>query len=139
MLMGTHEHNLDAKGRVFIPAKIKEQLGDTFIMTKSMDSCIAIYSMEMWERYVEKLAALPTMKARGVQRFVFASAVEANADSQGRVLIPQALREYAGLVKEVVILGNLDHAEIWSADRYEKYNEEQDIPGMVNTLMDMGM
>lgn len=138
MLFGKHEHNLDAKGRVFIPAKIKEHLSDTFIMTKSVDSCIAVYSMDMWEKYVEKLSALPAMKARGIQRFIFASAVEASVDSQGRVLIPQSLREYAGLEKEVIIIGNNDHAEIWNATRYDETAESQDPAEIANILMELG-
>ena len=139
MLFGTYEHNLDAKGRVFIPVKIKEHISDTFIMAKSMDPCISIYSMEMWEQYVEKLSALPAVKARGIQRFIFASAVEASVDSQGRVLIPQPLREYAGLEKEVFILGNNNHAEIWSAKNYAEYTEKQDVDEMISTLMEMGL
>ena len=138
MLFGKHEHNLDAKGRVFVPAKIKEHLSDTFIMTKSVDPCISVYSMEMWEKYVEKLSALPAMKARGIQRFIFASAVEASADSQGRVLIPQSLREYAGLEKEVIIIGNNDHAEIWNSVKYAEVAENQDPDEMANALMELG-
>lgn len=138
MVYGTYEHNLDAKGRVFIPAKIKDYLGDTFVMTKSMDPCIAVYSMDMWRKYVNKLSELPSMKARGIQRFIFASAVEATPDTQGRVLIPQLLREYARLEKEIVIIGNNDHAEIWNAERYKQYNDDQDIDGMVETLTELG-
>lgn len=138
MVYGTYEHTLDAKGRVFIPAKIKDYLGDTFVMTKSMDPCISVYSMDMWRKYVAKLSALPSMKARGIQRFVFASAVEASPDTQGRVLIPQMLREYARLEKEITIIGNNDHAEIWNAAKYVEFIEKQDVGEMVETLMELG-
>ncbi len=138
MLLGQFEYNLDAKGRVFIPSKLKDSLGETFVLAKSMDPCIAIYSKEMWENYVSKLSALPEMKARGIRRFVFSTAIEASVDSQGRVLITQPLREYARLEKEVTIIGNGDHAEIWNAARYEEYMNSQSVDEMVDTLMEFG-
>ncbi len=138
MLLGQFEYNLDAKGRVFIPSKLKDSLGESFVLAKSMDPCIAIYSKEMWENYVSKLSALPEMKARGIRRFVFSTAIEASVDSQGRVLITQPLREYAKLEKEVTIIGNGDHAEIWNAARYEEYMNSQSVDEMVDTLMEFG-
>lgn len=138
MLLGQFDYNLDAKGRVFIPAKLKESLGDTFVLAKSMDPCIAIYSMEMWENYVSKLSALPEIKARGIRRFVFSTAIEASVDSQGRVLITQPLREYARLEKEVTIIGNCDHAEIWNAAKYQEYMANQQVDDMVEALMEFG-
>lgn len=138
MLLGQFEYNLDAKGRVFVPSKLKESLGENFVLAKSMDPCIAIYSKEMWENYVSKLSALPEMKARGIRRFVFSTAIEASADSQGRVLVTQPLREYAGLEKEVTIIGNGDHAEIWNSEKYREYMEAQSVESMVDTLMEFG-
>lgn len=138
MLLGQFDYSVDAKGRVFVPAKLKESLGETFVVAKSMDPCIAIYSKEMWEQYVAKLAALPEIKARVIRRFVFSTAVEATTDSQGRVLLSQPLREYAGLEKEVTIIGVGDHAEIWNADKYAKYMEEQSVDNMIDTLMEFG-
>lgn len=138
MLLGQFDYNLDAKGRVFIPAKLKESLGETFVLAKSMDPCIAIYSKEMWENYVSKLSALPEIKARGIRRFVFSTAIEASTDSQGRVLVTQPLREYAKLEKEVTIIGNGDHAEIWNAEKYAEYMNSQSVDEMVDTLMEFG-
>ncbi|MBE6651166.1 MAG: division/cell wall cluster transcriptional repressor MraZ [Ruminococcaceae bacterium] len=138
MLLGQFEYSLDAKGRVFIPAKLKDSLGETFVLAKSMDPCIAIYSKEMWEKYVSKLSELPAMKTRAIHRFVFSTAIEANTDSQGRVLITQPLREYAGLEKEVTIIGNGDHAEIWNTAKYNEYMNSQSIDEMVDTLMEYG-
>ena len=138
MLTGEFKHTLDAKGRVFIPAKLKETLGETFVLAKSMDPCIAIYSKEMWEQYVAKLTSLPEIKARAIRRFVFSTALEATADSQGRVVLTQPLREYAGLEKEVVIIGAGDHAEIWDAKKYNSYMEEQSVDSMIETLMEYG-
>ncbi len=138
MLLGQFDYNLDAKGRVFVPARLKDELGETFVITKSMDPCIAVYSLEMWNKYVDKLSSLPEMKARAVRRFVFSSALEVSVDSQGRVLLSQALREYARLEKEITIIGNGDHAEIWNARLYGEYISEQSIENMVETLMEFG-
>ncbi len=138
MLLGQFDYSIDAKGRVFVPAKLKESLGDSFVLAKSMDPCIAIYSKEMWEQYVAKLATLPEIKARVIRRFVFSTATEATADSQGRVLLSQPLREYAGLEKEVTIIGVGDHAEIWNADKYSEYMKEQSVDNMIDTLMEFG-
>ncbi|MBQ5746341.1 MAG: division/cell wall cluster transcriptional repressor MraZ, partial [Clostridia bacterium] len=138
VLLGQFDYNVDAKGRVFVPAKLKEQLGETFVLAKSMDPCIAIYSMEMWEAYVAKLSVLPETKARGIRRFVFSTAVEASTDAQGRVVLSQQLREYAGIEKEVVIIGVNDHAEIWNVDRYNGYMEDQKPDDMLETLTELG-
>ncbi|MBQ5746588.1 MAG: division/cell wall cluster transcriptional repressor MraZ [Clostridia bacterium] len=138
MLLGQFDYNVDAKGRVFVPAKLKEELGETFVLAKSMDPCIAIYSKEMWEAYVAKLSGLPEMRARSIRRFVFSTAVEATADAQGRVVLSQPLREYASLEKEVVIIGVGDHVEIWNKDKYNGYMEEQSVDSMVETLMEYG-
>lgn len=138
MLLGQFDYNVDAKGRVFVPAKLKEELGETFVLAKSMDPCIAVYSKQMWEAYVAKLAGLPEMRARSIRRFVFSTAVEATADSQGRVVLSQQLREYAGLEKEVIIIGVNDHAEIWNAEKYNSYMQEQSPENMVETLLEYG-
>ena len=138
MLLGQFDYNVDAKGRVFVPAKLKESLGETFVLAKSMDPCIAIYSKEMWESYVARLSALPEIKARGIRRFVFSTAIEATVDSQGRVVLTQPLREYARLEKEVTIIGAGDHAEIWNADKYREYMESQSVDSMIETLMEFG-
>lgn len=138
MLLGEFNYNLDAKGRVFVPSKLRETLGDSFVLAKSMDRCIAVYSLEMWQRYVDKLAAIPEMKARSIRRFVFSTAVDATVDSQGRVVLSQALREYAGLEKEVVIIGAGDHAEIWDSKVWQNYMGEANVDSMIDILTEYG-
>ncbi len=138
MLLGQFDYNVDAKGRVFVPSKFKDALGETFVLAKSMDPCIAIYSMETWEKYVDKLSALPEMRVRGIRRFVFSTATEASADSQGRVVLPQPLREYARLEKEITIIGAGDHAEIWNAEKYREYIDAQSGENMIDVLMEFG-
>lgn len=113
-------------------------MGDIFVIAKSMDKCISVYSEDMWLKYVEKLNSIPEMRARYIRRFVYSSATEASCDSQGRVVLPQGLREYAGLEKELVIIGAGDHAEIWNSETWNGYMSEESTDNMVETLMEFG-
>ncbi len=122
---GEYHHNLDAKGRLIIPAKFRDQLGMEFTVTRSLDGCLAMYAAKEWEALEDKLNALPMTneKARSLKRFLLGSANTCEIDKQGRILIPQVLREKAGLDKDITLLGVGDHIEIWNADLYnEKYN-----------------
>ncbi|OON84792.1 division/cell wall cluster transcriptional repressor MraZ [Oribacterium sp. C9] len=122
---GEYHHNLDAKGRLIIPAKFRDQLGMEFTVTRSLDGCLAMYASREWEALEDKLNALPMTneKARSLKRFLLGSANTCELDKQGRILIPQVLREKAGLDKDITLLGVGDHIEIWNADLYnEKYN-----------------
>lgn len=120
MLIGEYQHGMDVKGRVSFPAKLREGLGARFIVTKGLDNCLFVYSESEWQELEEKIRALPMSKARGLQRFFFAGAVDVEPDKQGRVLIPANLREYAGLSKDIMIIGASVRAEIWDKDRYEQ-------------------
>ena len=100
MLIGEYQHSLDTKGRVNFPAKLREDLGESFILSKGLgDECLFVYSEEEWNKLTEKLNSLPLSKARALQRFLFAGATQVQPDKQGRILIPQNLRDYAGLQK----------------------------------------
>lgn len=121
MLIGEYRHSLDSKGRVNFPAKLREDLGELFILSKGLgDRCLFVYSREEWDKLTEKLNGLPLSKARTLQRFLFSGATQAQPDKQGRVLIPQNLREYAGLQKELVIVGTSNRAEIWDEQMWEQ-------------------
>lgn len=120
---GTYEHNLDAKGRLFIPAKLREDLGSICYLTMGIDGCLAIYPLESWNVFTEKFASLPMTKSR-LMRPLFANASKCEPDSQGRILIPPALRKYAGLEREVVIIGVHNRAEIWAADKWYATQDE---------------
>lgn len=113
MFGGEYKHAVDAKNRLFMPAKFREQLGDTFILVKGTDKCISVYSPEAWAEFDEKMNALPDFKVRNVKRIVYASLTEVQPDGQGRVLIPTPLREYAHLSKNAAIIGVGSHVEIW--------------------------
>ena len=126
-MTGTYEHSIDAKGRLFIPAKLREELGVTFYLAMGVDECLAIYPQETWNRFTEKFASLP-MSQSADMRPLFANASKCELDSQGRIVIPQKLRKYAGLEKDAVIIGVNDRAEIWSAETWNAREEEEMTP-----------
>ena len=126
-MTGTYEHSIDAKGRLFIPAKLREELGVTFYLAMGVDECLAIYPQETWNRFTEKFASLP-MSQSAAMRPLFANASKCELDSQGRIVIPQKLRKYAGLEKDAVIIGVNDRAEIWSAETWNAREEEELTP-----------
>ena len=126
-MTGTYEHSIDAKGRLFIPAKLREELGVTFYLAMGVDECLAIYPQETWNRFTEKFASLP-MSQSAAMRPLFANASKCELDSQGRIVIPQKLRKYAGLEKDAVIIGVNDRAVIWSAETWNAREEEEMTP-----------
>lgn len=122
MLIGEYQHNIDPKGRVIVPSKFREDLGDCFYITKGLDGCLFVLSPEGWNSLQGKISSMPLSKARGLQRFFFAGAVEAVPDKQGRILIPQSLRAYAGLTKEITFIGASSRAEIWDSAKWSAFN-----------------
>ena len=125
MLMGEYQHNMDLKGRVTIPSKFREDLGDKFYVSRGLDGCLFVLSCEQWERLVEKVSAIPMAQGKAIQRYFFSGAAEVEPDKQGRVLIPQNLRDHAGLEKDVTVIGAATRAEIWDTARWNAYNESQ--------------
>ncbi len=123
MFLGEYQHSIDEKGRMIIPAKFRETLGQTFIVTRGLDHCLFIYPHEEWSVLEQKLKALPLMKsdARAFTRFFFSGATECELDKQGRVNIPGHLRDYAKLDKECVVIGVSNRVEIWSKDIWQAY------------------
>ena len=138
MLMGEYSHNIDPKGRMIFPAKLLEGLGLRFVVTKGLgERCLAVYSYEEWDLLAAKIKNLPMSKARALQRVLFAGAVDVEPDKQGRILLPAALREYAGLQKDVVVAGAANHAEIWDKDQWLaecSKLDEQEIAGIMEEL-----
>ncbi|MGQ9779756.1 MAG: division/cell wall cluster transcriptional repressor MraZ [Bacillota bacterium] len=123
MFMGEFQHALDEKGRLTIPAKFREELGEGFIITRGLDRCLFVYPRTEWTAIQEKIKALPMEKpeVRGFVRLLSAGAVEAEVDKQGRVGLPPHLREYAGIEREVVVIGAITRVEIWSAAEWTAY------------------
>ena len=116
-MIGQYQHNIDAKGRLFIPAKYREELGETFYVTLGLDGCLSVYSDAKWAELTAKFDALPLSKARSM-RTLFANAAKCEPDSQGRILIPAKLRQYAALEREVVINGASKCVELWNPERW---------------------
>ena len=125
MFIGEYNHSIDAKGRLIVPSKFREALGDTFFVTKGLDGCLSVYPTEEWKIFESKLRGLPitNKNARKFTRFFLAGASECEIDKQGRILIPAPLREYAGLVKDAVLVGVSSRIEIWSRDKWAEIND----------------
>lgn len=123
VFMGEFRHNLDDKGRLFIPARFRDELGPRFVITKGLDKCLFLYSGREWEGVEEKLRQLPLTsgEARAFSRFFFAGAGDCEPDKQGRIVLPQVLREFAGIVREAVIIGVASRVEIWALDQWQNY------------------
>jgi MraZ protein len=125
MFMGEYQHTLDPKGRIIVPAKFRELLGEIFVITKGIDHCLFVYPMNEWKIIEEKLKLLPVTRgdARAFVRFFLSGANECSLDKQGRILIPPNLRSYASLEKDVVTIGVSNRVEIWSTEVWEDYNK----------------
>lgn len=125
-MFGEYTHNIDKKGRMFIPSKFREELGDKFMICKGLDkrSCLVIYSPEEWAKFDEKIQSLPMSQSIQLQRFVYAGAAQVEFDAQGRILIPAALREYAGLEASAVIVGLSNKSEVWAPENWKEVSAE---------------
>ena len=141
MFMGEYNHSIDAKGRMIVPAKFREQLGEEFVVTKGLDGCLFVYSNEEWQRIEEGFREKPlTAKdARRFTRLFFAGAANCEVDKQGRILLPANLRTYAGIEKEVVSIGVLNRVEIWSKERYESESSYEDMDEMAEHMAELGI
>ena len=135
MLFGEFYYTIDAKGRLNFPAKLRDEMGERFILCRGNgDRCINTYSMEAFECLSEKLRQYPISQAKMLRRYLFAGAAEAEPDKQGRIVVPQTLREFAGLTKDVVITGCDDHCEIWDRAEWDALQPQMD-PAAAEKLM----
>lgn len=134
MLIGSYSHSLDVKGRVFVPAKFRQNLGNEYIVTRGIDKCIYVYSMEEWDKLNQLINTLPISKARDVKHYFFSIASTVEPDKQGRILLPSNLREFAEIDKEIIIAGMSDHVEIWSETNWDNKNNSL-TPGYISEVM----
>ena len=141
MFMGEYNHTVDPKGRLIIPAKFREQLGDEFVVTKGLDGCLFVYTKEEWHNIEEKFRgiSMTSKDARKFSRFFFAGAAALELDKQGRILLPANLREYAGIDKEVVSVGVFSRVEIWSKERYLENNNFDDMDEIAEHMAELGI
>lgn len=139
--MGEYNHTIDAKGRLIIPSKFRDTLGDEFVVTKGLDGCLFVYDNTEWSAFEEKLKSLPLTNkdARQFVRFFLAGATLAEVDKQGRILVPANLREFAGLEKEVVLVGVASRVEIWSKARWEDTASYDDVEEIAEHMAELGL
>lgn len=134
-MVGKYRHNVEPKGRLFVPAKLREELGESFYVTLGLEHCLSVYTEEGWQAIVDKYNALPMSQARKM-RFLFANAAKCEPDKQGRFLIPTELRDYAGLKDEVMFVGLAGHAEIWDSATYDALEAETLTPEYMASVME---
>jgi MraZ protein len=140
MFMGEFNHTIDTKGRIIIPSKFREDLGDNFVITLGLDGCLFAYPNNEWQSFVAKLQTLQgTKEARQLQRYFMACAAECEVDKQGRILIPAKLRDNAGLDKEIVFVGVLNKVEIWCKERWENNNEYDNVDAIAEHMSEFGI
>ena len=124
MFTGTYRHAMDAKGRLFIPVRLREELGETFMVTRGLQNCLRLYPMKEWEAFAAKIAALPETRAKDVRHYFFANAFDTSLDGQGRVTLPADCRRFASLEKNVVLVGDDTRLEIWDEERWDALDAE---------------
>lgn len=141
MFMGEYNHTIDAKGRLIVPSKFREKLGEEFVVTKGLDDCLFVYPLDEWAHIEEAFRKVPltNKKARDFVRFFFAGAASCEADKQGRILLPANLRAYAGLEKEIISAGVLNRVEIWDKEKWERSNDITDMDGIADYMAELGV
>ena len=139
--IGEYYHSEDVKGRMNIPVKFRELLGDSFVVTRGLDKCLSIYPTEAFQAFAQKLQSLPISdkNARQFVRFFLSGAVECELDKQGRILLPQSLRMYADISKDVVVTGNGSTIEIWDSDLWNEYNNTIDPDTIADSMVALGI
>ncbi|GBD63433.1 mraZ protein [Tetragenococcus halophilus subsp. halophilus] len=141
--MGEFEHSIDTKGRLIVPSKLREQLGEKFVVTRGLDGCLFGYPQTEWEKLEEKLDQMPLAKkdARSFVRFFYSAATECEIDKQGRINIPNTLRKHASLEKNCVIIGVSTRIEIWDKKRWDDFSEEteENFDDIAETMIDFGL
>jgi MraZ protein len=143
MFLGEYQHTLDSKGRIIVPSKFREELGDSFIATKGLDNCLFLYPMNEWKIIEGKVKSLPFTRAdvRSFARFFFSGASELEIDKQGRILLPSNLRDYAMIEKDLYIIGVGSRVEIWANEKWAQYNQaaESSYEVIAENLVGLGL
>lgn len=141
MFMGEYNHTIDPKGRVIVPSKFRDALGEEFVVTKGLDGCLFVYDNKEWSAFEEKLKGLPVTNkdARSFVRFFLAGATTVEVDKQGRILLPGVLREFAALTKDVVLIGVASRVEIWSKERWDGTANFDDMESIAEHMAELGL
>ena len=139
MLTGKYSHSIDAKNRLIIPSKIKEQLGDTITILRGSDKCLTLYSAEEWENYARKISELPKTQVRALTRYLYSNSIEVQPDSQGRVMLPAEMVKYAEITKNIITVGCGKYAEIWSEEVWNEQNLDEAPEDFTSMLLQLGL
>lgn len=143
MLIGEYQHNLDPKKRLAIPSKFRKELGEGAVLTRGLDNCLFVFPLKQWEQLADKLGNLPMSQqgTRAFGRLLLSGAVEVEFDSLGRILIPEYLKNYAGLKKTVIVTGVHNRLELWDSEKWEAYkaNIEKNSDAIAEKLGELGM
>lgn len=139
MLIGEYQHSIDPKGRVIVPSKFREDLGEHFYVTKGMGCCLFVLSPKEWDKLQEQIMAMPMSKARQLQLYFFAGAAEVEPDKQGRILLPQHLRDHAGLTKDIAFVGVSRRAEIWDSESWAAFNASLTQESIAEAMDELGL
>ncbi len=118
MFIGEYRHSLDSKSRLSVPVKLREELGEEFVMCRGFDKCVMIFPLDAWTEFAQKLEAFSVMEGRNFTRYFFSGAMRVTMDTQGRALVPQVYRDFAGLDKDVVLIGNNKRLELWDEETW---------------------
>lgn len=137
MLTGTFYHTVDTKGRLFIPAKMRDELGSSFFVSRWLDDCLVVFSAAEWDNICEKIKSQPLGRSRDIQRFLFANATEVEPDVQGRIIIPQNLREPSGIERDVAIIGVMNRAEIWDKQKWLEKSSQMNSELIERQMLDL--
>ncbi len=139
MLTGKYSHSLDQKNRIIIPSKLKDQLGDTITILRGSDKCLTLYSAEESEMYAKKISEMPKTKVRELTRYLYSHSLEVQPDSQGRVMLPSEMLEYAGITKNVITIGCGRYAEIWSEEIWNEQHLDEEPENFTEMLLELGL
>ena len=137
MLMGRYEYSLDAKSRTNFPPKFRNEMGDTLYVTKWFDKCLVAYGQEQWDKLDSKFDNMPTVQSKELLRILYGNVAEVNPDKQGRILLPQYLKDHANITKDIVIIGARTYAEIWDKEAYIENEKANDFASIERKLIDM--
>ncbi len=138
MLMGRFEYSLDAKGRVNFPPKFRAEMGDVLYVTKWFDKCLVVYSREQWKKMDEKFENMSTVRSKDILRILYGNVAEVVPDKQGRILLPQYLRDHAGITRDVVVIGARTYAEMWDKDTYRENEGVNNFASITEQLKELG-
>ena len=139
MLTGKHYHSIDAKNRIIIPSRIKEQLGEKITILRSSDKCLTVYSAEEFELYASKISEISKTRVKDITRYLYSNSFEVKPDAQGRVMLPQDMIDFAGITKNIITVGCGKYAEIWAEEIWNERQLDNEPENYTEMLLELGL